>query len=298
MKKILSVFLALMFTFALAACGGATTTENTESTQATTSSEIDYESEVTLNVALNYVSGGQLMSISYQKDAAYEALNGTTYTKGDLLPAWERIGEKLNVNFVDKATSSDANTNAQFTRLQTENFVGVDLVNATGALLGPEGVKGNFVDIGDYLEYMPNLKAFLDANPAVQVSMTAADGGIYFTPYFDGFGEIEQMFLARIDWIEDILDVTSPTFDTTAAVVPDNYTRRDVTVPIDVDITVANSDGTTRTVNKAYTANILDVLAGLTNPTGADVANAFRTHMQNYQTYLLVQMQLMTLMNY
>lgn len=281
MKKILSVFLALMFTFALAACGGATTTENTESTQATTSSEIDYESEVTLNVALNYVSGGQLMSISYQKDAAYEALNGTTYTKGDLLPAWERIGEKLNVNFVDKATSSDANTNAQFTRLQTENFVGVDLVNATGALLGPEGVKGNFVDIGDYLEYMPNLKAFLDANPAVQVSMTAADGGIYFTPYFDGFGEIEQMFLARIDWIEDILDVTNPTFDTTAAVVPDNYTRRDVTVPIDVDITVANSDGTTRTVNKAYTANILDVLAGLTNPTGADVANAFRTHMQN-----------------
>ncbi len=281
MKKILSVFLALMFTFALAACGGTTTTENTESTQATTSSEIDYESEVTLNVALNYVSGGQLMSISYQKDAAYEALNGTTYTKGDLLPAWERIGEKLNVNFVDKATSSDANTNAQFTRLQTENFVGVDLVNATGALLGPEGVKGNFVDIGDYLEYMPNLKAFLDANPAVQVSMTAADGGIYFTPYFDGFGEIEQMFLARIDWIEDILDVTNPTFDTTAAVVPDNYTRRDVTVPIDVDITVANSDGTTRTVNKAYTANILDVLAGLTNPTGADVANAFRTHMQN-----------------
>jgi len=227
MKKILSVFLALMFTFALAACGGATTTENTESTQATTSSEIDYESEVTLNVALNYVSGGQLMSISYQKDAAYEALNGTTYTKGDLLPAWERIGEKLNVNFVDKATSSDANTNAQFTRLQTENFVGVDLVNATGALLGPEGVKGNFVDIGDYLEYMPNLKAFLDANPAVQVSMTAADGGIYFTPYFDGFGEIEQMFLARIDWIEDILDVTNPTFDTTAAVVPDNYTRRE-----------------------------------------------------------------------
>ncbi len=289
MKKFVIVFLAFTFTLALAACGGETTTgttgttstTTTETTTVTTVSEIDYETEIELKVALNYTSGGNLMSISYQKDAAYESLNGKTYTKGDLLPAWERIGEKLNVDFVDMATSSDANTNAQFSRLQTESFAGVDLVNGTGALIGPEGVKGNFVDIGKYLSFMPNLKAFLDDNPAVKISMTSADGGIYYTPYFDGFGEIEQMFLARIDWIEDILDVTSPTFDTTAAVQPTAYTRRDVSVPIDVDITVANSDGTTRVVNKNYTANILDVLAGLTNPTGADLANAFRTHMQN-----------------
>ncbi|PKK93451.1 MAG: hypothetical protein CVV61_04595 [Tenericutes bacterium HGW-Tenericutes-6] len=280
MKKFFSLLLVLLALFTVAACDN-TSTEPTEPTVPTVPDEIDYDSQVTLNVALNYTSGGQLMSISYQKDAAYESFNGKTYTKGDLLPAWERIGEKLNVTFVDKATSSDNNTNAQFTRLQTEGFAGVDLVNGTGALIGPEGVNGNFVNIGAYLDHMPNLNAFLEANPSVKVSMTSADGGIYFTPYFDGFGELEQMFLARIDWIEDILDVATPTFDTTAAVVPTAYTRRQVTTPINVNVTVANSDGTTRTVNKAYTQNILDVLAGLTNPTGASVANAFRTHIQN-----------------
>lgn len=292
MKKVLGFMLVVLAVISVISCvdtttsattGTATTTTTTTTTtsqQATTVSAIDYNSEVTLNVAINYTSGGQLMSISYQKDTAYASFNLTNYTKGDLLPAWEAIGEKLHINFVDSATSSDANTNAQFTRLQTESFAGVDLVNGTGAQIGPEGVKGNFVDIGQYLDYMPNLSAFLTANPAVKISMTAADGGIYFTPYFDGFGEVEQMFLARIDWIEDILDVASPTFDTTVATKPTNYERRQVVTPINVDITVANPNGTTRTVTKAYTNNILDVLAGIANPTGATLAAAFKTHMQ------------------
>lgn len=241
-----------------------------------------YAEEVTLNVAINYTSGGQLMSISYQKDEVYTNFAGKEYTKGDLLPVWEAIGEKLNINFVDVATNSDENTNAQFTRLQTGQFAGVDLVNGTGALIGPEGVKGNFVDLAKHLNKMPHLKKFLKDNPSIKVSLTAADGGIYFTPYFDGFGEMEQMLLARIDWIEDIIDAADTSaFDTTAAVVPNNYTRRQVSTPIDVRIKVANKDATTRTVTKKYQENILDVLAELTNPTGKTVAEAFRTHIKN-----------------
>lgn len=289
MRKFLSLFLILLALVTISACTEDEPDPTEEPTETVVPSEtvvptdeIDYESNVDLNVALNYTSGGNLMSISYQKDSAYvSTINGKTYTKGDLLPAWERIGEKLNVTFNDVASTSDANTNAQFARLQTTGFAGVDLVNGTGALIGPEGVNGNFVDIGEYLEYMPNLSAFLDANPAVKISMTSADGGIYFTPYFDGFGEVEQMFLARIDWIEDILDVANPTFDTTPGFIPNVYERRQVTTPINAQILVANSDGTTRTVTKAYTNNILDVLANLTNPTGAEVAQAFRNHIQN-----------------
>lgn len=282
MRKFLSLFLVLLAVVTIAACkedepDPTVPTEPTEPVE----TPIDYDSNVQLNVAINYAAGGRVMGISYQLDSAYESLNGKTYTKGDLLPVWERIGEKLNVTFNDVSTSSDANTNAQFTRLQTTGFAGVDLVNGTGAQIGPEGVNGNFVDIGKYLDSMPNLKAFLDANPSVKVSMTSANGGIYFTPYFDGFGEMEQMFLARIDWIEDILDTTSPSFDTTAGFVPNNYTRRQVTTPINVQVQVATPTGTQRTVTKAYNANILDTLAALPNPTGASVAQAFRTHMQN-----------------
>jgi putative aldouronate transport system substrate-binding protein len=293
MRKFLSLFLVLLALVTITACQEDEPTEPTDPTVPTetdptvvptepTETPIDYDSTVELNVALNYTSGGNLMSISYQKDSAYvSTINGKTYTKGDLLPAWERIGEKLNIDFNDLATTSDANTNAQFSRLQTAGFAGVDLVNGTGAQIGPEGVNGNFVDIGQYLEYMPNLNAFLEANPSVKVSMTSADGGIYFTPYFDGFGEMEQMFMARIDWIEDILDTTSPTFDTTPGVVPTAYERRQVETPINTTIQVANANGTVRTVTKAYNTNILDVLEDLVNPTGADVANAFRTHIQN-----------------
>ncbi|MBE0701442.1 MAG: hypothetical protein IH571_07125 [Acholeplasmataceae bacterium] len=270
MKKVFSIMLVLLALFTLSACLEPEPVPD----------EIDYESEVTVNVAINYTSGG-FASISYQKESAYVALNGKTYVKDDLTPVWERIGEKLNINFVDVATSSDANTNAQFTRLQTESFAGVDIVNATGATIGPEGVNGNFVDFGEYLEHMPYLNAFLEANPSVKTSMTSADGGIYFTPYFDGLNELEQMFLARIDWIKDILDLDEPVFDTTPGVVPNNYTRHQIPTPIDVNITVANSDGTTRVVNKAYTANILDTLAGLVAPTGATVAAAFKAHMED-----------------
>lgn len=268
MKKIFGLMLVVLALVTLVACGDDEP------------KEIDYDSEVTVDMAINYKGS---MFITYNKDTSYTALNGKTYTKGDLLPAWEAIGEKLNIDFVDKAVSSDENTDAQFSRLQTEGFEGVDVVNGTGANIGPEGVKGNFVDLSKYLDDMPNLSAFLEANPAVKASMTSADNGIYFTPYFDGFGEIEQMYLMRIDWVRDILDAdNTDSFDSTVAVLPDNYDRRDIDVPIDVDITVANADGSTRVVEKNYTANILDVLAALpATATGKDIADAFRTHISD-----------------
>ena len=264
MKKLLSLVVVLLAALVLFAC---TQTEGDE--------------QVELNVAINYVSGANLMSITNHQDVPYMALNGETYNPGDLLPTWEAISEILDVKFNDISTASDANTNAQFERLQTSSFDGVDIINATGALIGPEGVKGNFVDLAEHLDDMPNFSAFLAANPAVEQSITSADDGIYFTPYFDGFGEQELMFLMRIDWVEDILDSVAPVFDSGAAVVPSEYSNRVIPVPIDVNITVANSDATTRVVNKAYTANILDVLAALPSPTGADVANAFRQHMSD-----------------
>ncbi|MDD5293525.1 MAG: hypothetical protein PHW40_04350, partial [Candidatus Izemoplasmatales bacterium] len=196
MKKVLGFALLIMGLFVFAACDGATTLAPTTAAPTTaapvTEAPLD---EVTLNVAINYTSGGKWMGISYNLDAPYTNFLGHEYNEGDLAPAWEAIAEKLNINFVDMMSTQDSNTNAQWTRLKTNNFAGVDLVNGTGANIGPEGVNGNFVNIGNYLNQMPNLKAFLDANPDVRVSITAADGGIYFTPYFDGLGETEQMFL-------------------------------------------------------------------------------------------------------
>lgn len=230
--------------------------------------------EVTVNTAINYEGRG----ITYKETNPYIALNGKTYNANDLMPVWETIGDMLNINFVD-AKQSDTTAN-QFNAYATAGFAGADVINGTSVLLSEYGVNGNFVDLSKYLGYMPNLSKFLQENPSVRASMTSANGGIYYTPYFDGFGEIEQMYLMRIDWVQDLLDVASPTFDAaafTGAMTVQKFTPN----TLDVDVTVANPDGTTRVVAKERTQNILDILAGLTTKTGATMATAFRTYIQD-----------------
>ncbi len=230
--------------------------------------------EVTVNTAINYEGRG----ITYQEAAPYEALNGKTYTSGMIMPVWESIGDALNINFVD--TKQTSTTNAQFQAYATAGFVGADVINGTSTQLSEYGVTGNFVDLSKYLNYMPNLNKFLIENPSVRTSMTSANGAIYYTPYFDGFGEIEQMFLMRIDWVQDILDVQSPTFDGEA--YTGTFTVQKVTPAVmNVTVEVANPDGTTRNVVKAHSQNILDILAALPTKTGITMGNAFRTYMQS-----------------
>ena len=233
------------------------------------------DEEVSVDTAINYQGRG----ITYKETTPYvSTINGKTYNAGDLMAVWETIGERMNINFVDVKQSNS--TDNQFDAYATVGFDGADVINATGVSISEYGVNGNFVDLSKYLGYMPNLSKFLTENPSVRSSITSANGGIYYTPYFDGFGEIEQMFLMRIDWVQDILDVASPVFDTTAYTGTMTVTK---TTPatLDVDVTVANADGTTRVVNKAHTQNILDILAGLTSKTGATMAEAFRTYMND-----------------
>ncbi|HBG32168.1 MAG: hypothetical protein A2084_03550 [Tenericutes bacterium GWC2_39_45] len=234
---------------------------------------VESTADVTVNTAINYEGRG----ITYQEANPYVSLNGTTYTAGMIMPVWEAIGDRMNINFVDvKQTST---TNAQFQAYATAGFVGADVINATSTLLSEYGVQGNFVDLSKYLNYMPNLTKFLVQNPSVRASMTSANGSIYYTPYFDGFGEIEQMFLARIDWVQDILDLASPSFDTTA--YTGTMTVEKVTPAVmNVTVQVANADGTVRNVVKNHSQNILDILAALPTKTGATMGTAFRNYIQ------------------
>ena len=229
--------------------------------------------KVTVNTAINYEGRG----ITFQ-EGTYSSLNGKTYNDGDLMPVWETIGDRLNLNFVDVKQTSKTDT--QFQQYATAGFAGADVINGTSTLLSEYGVNGNFVDLSKYLGYMPNLTKFLRENPSVRASMTSANGAIYYTPYFDGFGEIEQMFLMRIDWVQDILDLASPSFDT-AAFTSTMTVQKVTPATLDVDVTVANADGSTRVVAKERTQNILDILKALPTKTGATMANAFKSYMQD-----------------
>ena len=82
------------------------------------------------------------------------------------------------------------------------------MVSGTATKLTENGEAGNMVNIAEYLDKMPNFKAYLDANPIVRMSITGNTdtGAIYFSPYFDGVDDIERMPLMRTDWVEKLLN--------------------------------------------------------------------------------------------
>ena len=82
------------------------------------------------------------------------------------------------------------------------------MLSGTAAKLSEAGESGLVVNIADYLDQMPNFKAYLDANPIVKLSITGNTdtGAIYFSPYFDGVNDIERMPLMRVDWVKKLLD--------------------------------------------------------------------------------------------
>ena len=84
----------------------------------------------------------------------------------------------------------------------------VDMVSGTATKLTENGEAGNMVNIAEYLDLMPNFKAYLETNPIVRMSITGNTdtGAIYFSPYFDGVDDIERMPLMRTDWVEKLLN--------------------------------------------------------------------------------------------
>lgn len=277
MKKIFSFLTLLLLVVGLVACN-TPTPPGPDPDPDPDPQGPDLTEKIDINVAINYAASNKVYTISYQQDNPYTGLDGIEYKKDDLLPVWRVIGEKANVNFKDVADKAANGTNAQYTNMLANGFKGVDLINGSGQNMGPDGQKGNFVNLAQYLDKMPNLKKFLQENPSVKQSIADANGAIYFTPYFDGINELEHMFLARIDWIKDILDAeTTDAFDTTPVTLGTSY-KKETPDTATYTVKVANPDATTRNVTKSRTVNIIDQLRAVSNPTGKKLADVFRAY--------------------
>ncbi|MBE5809874.1 MAG: hypothetical protein E7318_02945 [Clostridiales bacterium] len=131
--------------------------------------------------------------------------DGITYHTGDLKPTWVEVQKQLNVVFEDKYQGNSASNEFDFWK---ERLNEVDMLSGTAAKLTEYGEAGSIVNIGAYLDQMPNFKAYLEANPIVRLSITGntSTGAIYFSPYFDGVNDIERMPLMRVDWVQKLLD--------------------------------------------------------------------------------------------
>ncbi len=222
MTRIISLVLVLCMAVCLFGCTPKLPVETTGSSQESTptpSSGNEEESSSTeaqdllvfangtvLRMATGYNSAktGLFFDADTAKDGVTLA-NGITYNAGDLKPTWVEVQNRLGMVFENQYQGNSATKEFEY---WAERLSEVDMVSGSASQLSEYGEKGAVVNIADYLDLMPNFKAYLEANPIVRLSITGNTdtGAIYFSPYFDGVNDIERMPLMRTDWVVKLLD--------------------------------------------------------------------------------------------
>ncbi|MBQ0071176.1 MAG: hypothetical protein KBS81_04870, partial [Spirochaetales bacterium] len=247
---------------------------------ATAAKELSYANGTVLRLATGYNS--KKTGLFFDADTAGEGITlaGVTYHAGDLKPTWVEVENKLNIKIEDKYQGNSATNELKYWKEQLDQ---VDVVSGNAAALNEYGESGLLVNIAEYLDMMPNFKAYLEANPIVRLSITGntSTGAIYFAPYFDGVNDIERMPLMRADMVSKLLDgegkFTAEKCGQTAAPVYEPY------MPVSGKVTVETptADGkSTMMLTKDYdkAGNIVAKMNAAGSMSGVDAVNMFRDY--------------------
>ena len=275
MKRILSLALVCVMMLSLVAVNA--------------SAEAAYAPGTVLRMATGYNSAKT--GISFDAETAGEGItlaDGKTYNTGALKPTWVALEEILGVKFEDKYQGNGSAKEFEFWK---DRLAEVDMVSGTAATLSEYGEVGSLINLADYMDKLPNFKAYLDANPIVRLSITGntKTGAIYFSPYFDGVNDIERMPLMRVDWAVKLLDgegeFTAEACKDIAAPVYTPY----MPTSGKVEIETPTLDGTaTETVTKDYDAygNIIAKMNEKGVMSGVEAVNMLREYIdKTYNGY-------------
>ena len=263
MKRTLSLALVLMMVMSIFSVGAMA------------------EEPVVLRMATGYNNAktGLFFDASVAGDGITLA-DGNTYHTGDLKPTWVKVQEVLNVKFENQYQGNGASAEFDFWKDRLDE---IDMLSGTAAKLSEYGEAGSFVNLADYLDKMPNFKAYLDQNPIVRLSITGntETGAIYFSPYFDGVNDIERMPLMRVDWVQKLLDgegaFAAEKSNKLAAAVYTPYMPTAGSVSVDV----VNKEGTAvETIAKNYDAagNIVEKMNAAGELDGVAAVNMLRDY--------------------
>ena len=270
MKKLLSLIMVLALVLSMA--GTAMAADN-------------YADGTVLRMAVGY--NNAKTGIEFDAEVAGEGVtlaDGNTYTAGSLKPTWVALQDILGVKFENKY---QGNTAANEFAYWKDQLAEVDMISGTATGLSENGEAGLLVNLADYMDYLPNFKAYLDANPIVRLSITAntETGSIYFSPYFAGVNDIERMPLMRVDWVVKLLDgegefAAEACKDTPAPVyepiMPQNGS---------IEVEVVNLEGTAvETINKDYDAaggNIVSLMNAKGSMNGVEAVNMLRKYIDD-----------------
>lgn len=173
---------------------------------------IGYDEKGNTGIKYNGKLIGNLLSYTNAESTTQVNLYGKSYGDGTLKPAWTELQSTLNITINDSFSDVKSGGQMQAVTGSEGGLSGTHVFTASGSdinITGAASKRGNetLLDISHYLDYMPNYKAFLDANPIVRLSLTAdANGAMYMLPYFDGNDDIEKYVLLRKDLVEVLLD--------------------------------------------------------------------------------------------
>lgn len=179
--------------------------------------KLTYNSGIKLSMNVGNQNDKHPAHISYQESeltATVKMPDGKEYNNTDLKPAWAALETILNVDFEDKFTN--LSNDKQITQNLAEEKLGTfDVITSSGAAMTQN--SSHLLNLNDYLYYMPNYAAFLEANPVVRFSLTSDTntGAMYYAPYFDGNNDIEKYAVAERSWVRKILDATDLSAATT-----------------------------------------------------------------------------------
>ena len=276
MKKFLSMILALALILSMASL-------------ATAEGALPYAEGTVLRMATGY--NNAKTGLLFDPEVAGEGItlaDGKTYNAGDLKPTWVAVQDTLKIKF---ESVYQGNTAAKEFDYWKEQMDKVDVLSGTAAKLSEAGEAGLVVNIADYLDQMPNFKAYLDANPIVRLSITGNtdNGAIYFSPYFDGVNDIERMPLMRIDWVQKLLDGEGA-FEAEACKTQSSFVYEPfMPTSGSIEIETPNLEGTAvETVTKNYDAygNIIVKMNEASELNGVDAVNMLREYIdKTYDGY-------------
>lgn len=224
MRKITSLILAgAMLLMLLSGCGSTivdqVNSDPPEAESASTQPEITVDkTDLTENVSLkiNYAAGNKSRTITYNQESPMTLPDGTTYTAGMLKPMWSYLETALNCKLTD-ITTQDQKASEMIDIASTTNFSEANLFggNSIADDLMYYGTEGKFVNLNDMMDqgYMPNFKAYLEANPDVKSAITAYDGNIYHVPYIAELNNFARCFNLRQSWVTMLLDDDDAAYD-------------------------------------------------------------------------------------
>ncbi|MDD3999463.1 MAG: hypothetical protein PHX62_01030 [Bacilli bacterium] len=254
-------------------------------------SGLEYAEGTELKLAVAHNSKATTITFQDSKivGTGLELADGKTYHMDELKPVWAELEKVLKVEF-DNVYKGETSAQKEYLAWKALDFAGVDVVVGNADDMAADGKLGKLVNLADYLDVMPNFKAFLEANPIVYLSVISdvAKGSIYYAPYFDGYNDIEKYFLMRSDWIETLLDgsgdFAATTSDTFGAICGEAAYEPYMQTSGKLEIESLKADGSgTEVITKNYDStyhNIVDYMNenATAATTGVELVNMLRKY--------------------